>query len=285
VSKLITVPSPAKINLFLHVVGRRVDGYHLLQTAFQFIDLHDTLTFKLRDDGEVRLNTPVPGVTHAENIIVRAAQLLKSIAAVTYGVDIEVVKRIPLGGGLGGGSSNAATTLLVLNKLWDLRFTTSELCYLSNQLGADVPIFVFGHAAFAEGTGEKLTKATYPTPWYVLVTPQVTVPTREIFADAHLTRDTPPITPEYFLQHGGRNDLEPVVRRRYPLVAEIIDKLNDYGVARMTGAGASVYASFENQQDAINVTKKLPNHWKIHVVKGYNTSLLQRELISVAALI
>jgi len=211
---LLTLPAPAKLNLMLHILGRRPDGYHELQTIFQFLDYGDELSFALREDGEVRLQTEIEGVPHDSNLIVKAARALKEQSGCERGVDIWLKKVLPMGGGIGGGSSDAATTLLGLNHLWQLGWDEDRLAALGLKLGADVPVFVRGHAAFAEGVGEILTPVTPEEPWYVVLVPQVSVSTAEIFSDPLLTRDTPPIKVRPVPKGNSRNDCLPVVARR-----------------------------------------------------------------------
>ncbi|MEW5889293.1 MAG: 4-(cytidine 5'-diphospho)-2-C-methyl-D-erythritol kinase [Pseudomonadota bacterium] len=264
--------APAKLNLFLHVVGRRSDGYHLLQTAFRLIDLADTLRFRLRGDGAVVRVTDLPGVAADADLAVRAARLLQQAAGVRAGVDIALEKRIPLGGGLGGGSSDAATVLLALNRLWGVNWPRARLQALALRLGADVPFFVFGRNAFAEGVGEQLAPLELPPAWYVLLTPDVAVPTAEIFAAPGLTRDTKPIKIADFSAGWGRNDLEPVVRARYPEVARALAWLEGFesegGSARMSGSGASVFAPFATERAARQVLARAPGGLRGWVVRG-----------------
>jgi 4-diphosphocytidyl-2-C-methyl-D-erythritol kinase len=247
-------PAPAKLNLFLHVVGRRDDGYHLLQTLFQFLDLHDDLAFTPTTDGRITLATPLPGVPSAHDLTVRAATLLKAAAGAHAGVEIAVRKRIPLGGGLGGGSSDAATTLLALNALWGLHLSPTELAGLGLQLGADVPVFVHGHAAWAEGVGERLTPMDPACPWYVVLVPPVHVPTAQVFKaykdaqERQLTHYSPAITIRDFRAGSGRNDLEPLVRALYPPVDAALAWLAGFGDARMTGSGACVFLPVESAE-------------------------------------
>ncbi len=209
-------PAPAKLNLFLHVVGRREDGYHLLQTVFRLLDFSDRLQFALRDDGAIKLHTPIPGVPEEKDLCVRAAKLLQQESGVSLGADIFLEKHIPMGGGLGGGSSDAATTLLALNRLWKLGWKRERLLKLGLRLGADVPVFIFGESAFAEGVGEKLSAITLPPAWYLVLTPPVHVSTAHIFGSKELTRNTIPIKIPPFSVELGHNDLEPVVSRTYP---------------------------------------------------------------------
>jgi 4-diphosphocytidyl-2-C-methyl-D-erythritol kinase len=261
-------PAPAKLNLMLHVLGRRADGYHQLQTVFRLIDLADTLAFMPRDDGTVRLATPLPDVPEDHDLTVRAARLLRAETGCTAGATIAIEKRIPLGGGLGGGSSDAATTLIALNELWATGLARSDLARLGLALGADVPFFLFGRNALGEGIGEVLTALALPPAWYVVITPQVAVPTREIFNSGALTRDSKPLRIAVFFAGLGRNDLEPVVRARYPEVARAIDWLARHGTARMSGSGASVFAAFEHEDEARSVAAQVPGQWCTWVVRG-----------------
>lgn len=261
-------PAPAKLNLFLHVVGRRADGYHLLQTAFRFIDYGDELGFAVRDDGVVRRITELAGVPADADLCVRAARLLKDRAGCSLGADIELVKRLPMGGGLGGGSSDAATTLVVLNRLWQTGLTRVQLQDLAVELGADVPVFVFGRSAFAEGVGERLAEIRLRPAWYLVLVPETAVSTAEIFSAPELTRNTIAITIAAFSVGQGRNDLEPVVCRRYPQVARHLEWLRRYGDARMTGSGACVFCGFETEAQAQRVLAKLPADMRGFVARG-----------------
>jgi 4-diphosphocytidyl-2-C-methyl-D-erythritol kinase len=268
-------PAPAKINLFLHVTGRRPDGYHLLQTVFQFLDYGDTLDFELRDDGVIRSAEPLPGIAPEADLTVRAARLLQRHAGVAQGVEIRIAKRIPLGGGLGGGSSDAATTLWALNCLWGLGMSPDTLAGLGLQLGADVPVFVRGHAAWAEGIGEILTPLTLEEPWYLVLIPDTQVPTAAIFAAPELTRASDALTIDGFLSGDhGLNVCEPVVRARYPRVAEALDWLARYAPARMSGTGSCVFARFTQRQAAEDVQRRLPAGWRGFVARGCNRSPL-----------
>jgi 4-diphosphocytidyl-2-C-methyl-D-erythritol kinase len=261
-------PAPAKLNLMLHVVGRRADGYHLLQTVLRLIDLGDTLAFAPRTDGAIRLATPLPGVAEEEDLAVRAARLLQAETGCRQGATIAIEKLIPLGGGLGGGSSDAATTLIALNELWGAGLGRAGLARIGLALGADVPFFLFGRNALGEGIGEVLTALDLPPSWYVVVSPQVAVSTREIFAAAELTRDTKPLKITAFSAGAGRNDLEPVVRARFPEVARAIDWLASHGEARMSGSGSSVFAAFEHEDEARAVAAKVPGEWRAWAVRG-----------------
>ncbi len=268
----LTCPAPAKLNLFLHVIGRRPDGYHLLQTLFRFIDLHDTLHFTLREDGAVHRTSKLEGVAMEHDLCVRAARLLQSETGCSLGVDIEVEKLIPMGGGLGGGSSDAATTLIALNRLWSLGLTRSQLMQIGLRLGADVPVFVFGENAFAEGVGEELQTYPLADAWYVVLFPPVQVPTAHIFSRPELTRDTVSITMRALLkgqlEQPLRNDLQPVVCELYPEVARHISWLGNFGKAKMTGSGASVFAEFANRNQAEAVLRHLPRGMHGVVAQG-----------------
>lgn len=272
------LPAPAKLNLMLHILGRRADGYHELQTLFQFLDFGDELGFALRSDGEIHLHTPIDGVPHDSNLIVRAARMLQQHASCALGADIWLDKRLPMGGGIGGGSSDAATTLLGLNHLWRLGCSEDQLATLGLSLGADVPVFVRGHAAFAEGVGEKLQPVTLSEPWFLVAIPQVLVSTAEIFSDPELTRDTPPIKVRSLLEGGGRNDCQPVVTKRYSEVRNALILLNKFVPTRLTGTGACVFGSFPNQDDADKVARQLPATLPSFIAQGRNISMLHRKL-------
>lgn len=274
-------PAPAKLNLFLHVVGRRADGYHLLQTAFRLLDHGDGLDIEPRTDGRIvraapLSGAPLAGVAEADDLTVRAARALQPYAAAGAGVTIRLDKRLPQGGGLGGGSSDAATVLLALNQLWELDLPRATLQSIALTLGADVPVFVFGQTAFAEGVGERLQALTVPPAWYVVLTPPVAVPTAEIFAAAELTRDTPVLRMPGFSAgldgltdpYALRNDLEMVARVRYPVVAQHLDWLARYGQARMTGSGACVFAGFGHETEARAVFDKRPAGMQGFVAQG-----------------
>ncbi|MDX2354916.1 4-(cytidine 5'-diphospho)-2-C-methyl-D-erythritol kinase [Stutzerimonas xanthomarina] len=280
--RALTLPAPAKLNLMLHILGRRADGYHELQTLFQFLDHGDELTFTARTDGQIRLHTDLPGVEHDSNLIVRAARLLQTHSACTLGADIELIKRLPMGGGIGGGSSDAATTLLGLDYLWQTRLGVDRLAAIGLTLGADVPVFVRGRAAFAEGVGERLQPVELSEPWYLVVAPQVSVSTAEIFSDPELTRNTPAITVRSLLAGGGHNDCQPVVERRYPEVRNALSLLNKFVPARMTGTGACVFGSFPNKGEADKVCRQLPADLPAFIAQGRNISMLHRKLAKLA---
>ena len=270
------LPAPAKLNLFLHILGRRPDGYHELQTLFQFLDHGDELGFRRREDGQIRLHTDVPGVPHDSNLIVRAARRLQEQSGTRLGADIWLDKRLPMGGGIGGGSSDAATTLVGLNHLWGLDWSEDRLAELGLALGADVPVFVRGHAAFAEGVGEQLTPVSPDEPWYLVLAPQVSVSTAEIFSDPELTRDTPAIRVRSLPEGGGHNDCQPVVEKRYSEVRNALKWLNNFVQARMTGTGACVFGSFPNRDEADRVSRQLPATLPSFIARGCNRSPLHR---------
>lgn len=272
-------PAPAKLNLFLHVTGRRADGFHLLQTVFQFLDYGDVLHFALRGDGVVRRMNDLPGVAAESDLVVRAARLLQAATGCARGVDITVEKVLPMGGGLGGGSSDAATTLVALNALWRLGLDEERLAALGLSLGADVPVFVRGRAAWAEGVGERLEPVDLPEPWYLVLVPPVGVATAAVFGAPELTRDCPPITIRDFLAGRGGNVCEPVVRGRFPAVAEALDWLGRFAPARMTGTGCCVFAAFADEDQARAVAAQLPAGWRGFVARGCNRSPLLERLV------
>ncbi|WJW75948.1 4-(cytidine 5'-diphospho)-2-C-methyl-D-erythritol kinase [Thiohalobacter sp. IOR34] len=271
-------PAPAKLNLFLHVTGRRPDGYHELQTLFQFLDFGDELRFRLRPDGQVLRSAALAGVSAEADLCLRAARRLQALAGVKAGVEITLDKRLPMGGGLGGGSSDAATVLLALNRLWGCDLTLDELARLGLELGADVPVFVRGRAAWAEGVGERLEPVELPEPWYLVLVPSVSVSTAGVFSAPELTRDSRRITIADFLSGAGRNDCEPVVRARYPEVARLLDWLGQRGEARLTGTGGCVFAAFDSREAAEGVKAELPPAWSGFVARGCNRSPLYRAL-------
>lgn len=268
-------PAPAKLNLFLHITGRREDGYHCLQTVFQFLDHADRLYFDIRPDPAIRRFGGPAGVPQQADLCVRAASLLQETTGSQQGVDIYSEKVIPVGGGLGGGSSDAATTLWALNRLWGLGLNARELAGLGLQLGADVPVFIQGEAAWAEGVGEILTPVTLPEPWYLVVIPPVSVSTADIFSDPELTRDTPEMTIRDFLSGGGHNDCEAVVRHRHPEIAAALDWLDTMTPARLTGTGACIFAAFGAEADARTIEQQMPAAWSGFVARGCNRSPLQ----------
>ena len=274
-------PAPAKLNLFLHILGRRPDGYHELQTCFQFVDLCDEISLEVRADGRIRRVAAIADVAEEADLCVRAARALQSAAGCALGADISVLKRIPMGGGLGGGSSDAATCLVALNHLWQLSWPIDDLAALGLKLGADVPVFVRGRAAWAEGIGERLTPLYPPDAPseanYLILKPNIGVSTAEVFQDIELTRNSAPITIHGFLASGGRNDCLSVVRRRYPEVARALDWLSGFGPARLTGTGACVFLACEMPARGREILRELPPGWNGFLVRGLNDSpLLER---------
>jgi 4-diphosphocytidyl-2-C-methyl-D-erythritol kinase len=273
-NRVLTCSAPAKLNLFLLVTGRRSDGYHTLQTLFRFIDRSDELSLRLRSDGRVKRVTELSGVAESNDLSVRAARLLQTETACRLGVDIAIRKHLPLGGGLGGGSSDAASALVGLNRLWDLRLPRAKLQDLALKLGADVPVFVFGRNALAEGIGERLQAIDLPPAWYLVLVPPVAVSSAAVFADPELTRSTTPVTIRAFSEgcdpseRFGRNDLEAVVCRRYPEVAHHLKWLRRFGPAALTGSGACVYCPFDSEAPALSALAQLPSGMKGFVAQG-----------------
>lgn len=279
----ITLPSPAKLNLFLHIVGQRPDGYHELQTLFQFLDYGDDITLTLTPERPgVRLETPIPGVPDGDNLIIKAAlALTKKAPGELSGVSIAIKKRLPMGGGLGGGSSNAATTLLGLNHLWRLNLGLDELAEMGLTLGADVPVFVRGHAAFGEGVGEKLTPAQPPEDWFLVLKPDCNINTGKIFSAQGLTRDTPRIRIAPAFEGDAsryRNDCEDVVRRLYPEVNTSMEWLTQFGPARLTGTGACIFGRFPTESATRIIWESKPSGIIGFVAKGVNVSPLHQKL-------
>ncbi|WP_153162111.1 4-(cytidine 5'-diphospho)-2-C-methyl-D-erythritol kinase [Zoogloea sp. 1C4] len=271
----VTVPAPAKINLFLHIIGRRPDGYHLLQTAFRMIDWGDEITLQRRDDGQIRRTTDVPGVPAESDLVVRAALALKAASGSPWGADIGVEKRIPMGGGLGGGSSDAASVLIALNRIWGCGLSRQRLQEIGLTLGADVPFFVFGETAFAEGVGEALQALDVPPAWYVMVAPKVSVPTAQIFSAPGLTRDSKPLIMRGFATHETRNDMQTTVCKLFPEVAEALGWLSQYGAAIMSGSGACIFAPFYSKDVAEQVRAKAPEGWDVWIAKGLDSHPLK----------
>ena len=275
-------PAPAKLNLFLHIVGRRADGYHELQTLFQFVDLCDEIRIAVRPDGQIRRISGPAGVPEDQDLVVRAARALQQAAGAAPGADIEVIKRIPMGAGLGGGSSDAATTLVALNALWGLGLPRERLAALGLTLGADVPVFVMGRVAWAEGVGERLTPLYPPdAPQesnYLIIKPNVSISTGAVFQDPELTRNTPPITIAGFLESGGHNDCTAVVRRRYPDVAAVLDLPGLQGRARLTGTGACVFVACATIAAAREMMSRLPPSLEAYPARGMNDSPLLEKL-------
>lgn len=281
----LSLPAPAKLNLMLHITGRRPDGYHNLQTIFQFLDYGDQLDFQTRNDGQLTLTPEIPGVPRESNLIIRAARALQSVYARHYpaqvvpGANIYLKKILPMGGGLGGGSSDAATTLLALNHLWQLELPLPQLAAIGLHLGADVPVFVNGYAAFAEGVGEELTPLPdLDEPWYLVACPPVEVNTGKIFSHELLTRNSPVINIRLALEQGGRNDCQQVVTMLYPEVDKALNLLNKFSQAKMTGTGACVFAAFDSEAKAISAFEQVPAELPVFVAKGANCSCAHRLL-------
>lgn len=274
-------PAPAKLNLMLRITGRRADGYHSLQTVFQMLELCDWLKFSPMDADVVRLSNPIPGVPEETDLTVRAAKLLKEYSGCRLGVSIEIEKNLPMGGGLGGGSSDAATTLVVLNRLWGLDLSVEELMNLGLRLGADVPVFVFGHSAWAEGVGEELQSVTLPEKWVVILKPDCHVNTKEIFCAKELTRDSKAIKMSDFLAGESRNDCTLVVSKLYQPVADALDALSVYAESRLTGTGACVFALFESEEGASYAAQALAGDWLVFVTRAVNSSLLSKKMEQV----
>lgn len=272
----LSLPAPAKLNLMLHITGQREDGYHNLQTLFQFLDHSDELYFEQLPTADIEVINELNDIAKEDNLIYRAASLLQQHSNCQQGARIELKKLLPMGAGLGGGSSDAATTLIALNLLWNLDYDLPELAKLGLQLGADVPVFVMGHAAWAEGVGEQLTPVAPEEPWYLVLTPNCHVSTAEIFSHKELTRNTSAITIATALEGGGRNDCEAVVSALYPQVKQALFWLNQFAAAKMTGTGASIFASFDTQDQAQQVLAQLPDTLQGFIARGQNTSPLHR---------
>lgn len=274
-TKTLSLLSPAKLNLFLHITGRRADGYHNLQTLFQLLNYGDTLSFELRQDAEITLKPEIPGVAFEDNLIIKAARLLQQQSGTSQGADITLEKRLPMGGGIGGGSSNAATTLVALNHLWGCHFSSIQLQQLGLALGADVPVFVNAQTAWAEGVGEVLQPIEMPQNWFLVVQPDCHVSTQQIFSHKDLTRDSPAIKVAAFLEQGGQNACQALVRTLYPQVDEALNWFADHGYsAKLTGTGACVFAQFTTAEAAHDVLSCLPKHLPGFVAQGVNRSPL-----------
>lgn len=280
----LSLPAPAKLNRMLHIVGRRADGYHELQTLFQILDRGDTLHFAPREDGVIQLQPVMAGVDHDANLIVRAARLLQHESGTSLGADIHLEKRLPLGGGLGGGSSDAATTLLALDRLWSLSLGLPRLAELGLSLGADVPVFVYGRSAWAEGIGERLTPVTLETPWFVVLHPGEEISTPAVFGHPELTRNTPPISMARALRgeaeqgRAWRNDCEAAVKRLSPKVAQALDWLSAFGPAMLTGTGSCLFCPLTSEQQADRILRRVDSHWHAFKARGCNTSPLHDAL-------
>ena len=270
--------SPAKLNLFLHVNGRREDGYHELQTLFQFLNYGDNISLQLNNEATISLLTPVEGVAYEDNLIVKAARILEPLNKSGKGINISIDKVLPMGGGLGGGSSNAATILLALNQMWQINLPLSDLANLGLTLGADVPIFVHGFAAFAEGVGEKLMPASPDEDWFLVAKPDCHISTVEVFQSKELPRNTPKISSENLDVHHSQNDCEVVVTKRYPEVANLLATLVEYAPSRMTGTGACIFTRCTSEQEARDIQAQLPDHIESFVAKGVNQSPVHQAL-------
>ena len=274
-------PSPAKLNLFLHIIGRLDNGYHQLETVFQFLDYHDTIDLKVTTDKAIKLLTPIPGVDNDDNLIIKAALLLQNTTQCQQGVEIKLDKLLPMGGGLGGGSSNAATVLLALNALWQTKLDIKQLAELGLTLGADVPIFIHGFAAFAQGIGEKLTPAAPKTYWYLVSKPNCSISTASVFTAPDLTRDTPAIRYSDANIENYHNDCQTWVIKHYPEVAKLLAWLIEYAPSQMTGTGACVFSRFSSKKDACYVQSLLPNDIESFVAEGLNQSPLHAAIAAV----
>jgi 4-diphosphocytidyl-2-C-methyl-D-erythritol kinase len=274
-------PAPAKLNLFLHIVGRRDDGYHLLQTVFQLLDWGDVVRLRVRDDGAIRRIDPLPGVADEVDLGVRAANALKQATRCALGAEIAIGKRIPLGGGLGGGSSDAATVLVALNALWNTGLDEDALAAIGATLGADVPVFVRGRSAWAEGVGEQLTPIALPERWYLVVDPGVSVPTRELFQVPELTPNSARLTIPLFVSGVATgNAFEPVVRGRFPAVAAALDALGRFGETRLSGSGGCVFAAFPSREAGAAALAEIPDGWRAWLARGVDESTLRRRLVA-----
>jgi 4-diphosphocytidyl-2-C-methyl-D-erythritol kinase len=273
-----TWPAPAKLNLMLRITHRRTDGYHALQTVFQLLDWCDWLTFRPLNTPHIRLKKPLDSVPEATDLTVRAATLLKKASAYPHGVEIDLEKNLPMGGGLGGGSSDAATTLVVLNQLWEIGFSRQQLTTLGLQLGADVPVFIYGFSAWAEGIGEKLQKITIPEQWVVIIKPDCHVNTAEIFSHQDLTRDSKIITIADFLAGQQQNDCLKVVCKLNSSVKHALLALSEFETAKLTGTGACVFAQFNSYKSATIAYEALKPKWQVYLSKGMNRSLLSKKL-------
>ena len=271
-------PSPAKLNLFLHILGRYDNGYHKLQSLFQMLDYGDKLAFDINHTGTIAMSTPLKGVKDEDNLIIRAAKLLAAQTKTKLGAHISLEKCLPMGGGIGGGSSNAATTLVALNALWGTRLSVHQLADIGLQLGADVPIFVRGETAFAEGVGEQITPAPQPEQWFLVANPNVHISTGEIFTAQELTRNTPSMDWADYKFEETRNDCQQLVVNRYPEVAKLLQWLVHYAPSRMTGTGACVFATFSDYTLAEQVRAQMPESWQSFVAKGVNRSPLLDKL-------
>lgn len=275
----LSLPSPAKLNLFLHIINQRDDGYHNIQTLFQFVDWCDTLHFHVRSDDGIYLESNMDDVAESDNLIVKAAKHLRSATGCQKGIDIRLEKNLPMGAGMGGGSSNAATTFLALNYLWQTQLPIENLLSLGRDIGADVPIFVYGHAAWAEGIGDELTPMILPERWYVLLVPKVSIRTESIYKDPRLTRDSAALTIDHYHPDQGHNDFEKLLRFDHPEIAHALDWLGQFAKSRMTGSGSVVFAGFDSKEEAGTIAAQAPPDYQARVVKGLNESPLHQVLM------
>jgi 4-diphosphocytidyl-2-C-methyl-D-erythritol kinase len=287
INKVIEFPAPAKINLFLHIVGQRGDGYHNLETLFQFLDHSDTITLTTTEQPDITLLTPIKGVPNKDNLIVKAALLLKNKTNTSFGVKISINKILPMGGGLGGGSSNAATILVALNTLWQCKLSTDELATLGLSLGADVPIFIHGFSAFAQGVGEQLNAIQPLQAWYLITKPDCSISTQQVFTAADLPRNTERLPANAletndFINDSFHNDCQTLVIKRYPEVAKLLAWLVEYAPSRMTGTGACVFTRFSSQDEALTLQAKLPEGISSFVAQGLNQSPLSKVLAQLS---
>ena len=267
-------PAPAKLNLFLHILGRRSDGYHELQTVFQLLDFGDEIQFDSQDDGNINVSGNYTGIKLVDDLAYKAATLLKEVAGTSKGICISINKHIPIGSGLGGGSTDAATVLVALNQIWKVGLSTSELMELGLKLGADVPVFIYGHTAWAEGIGDKLEPLMLPEDWYLVIYPKCCVNTAQVFNNSNLTRNSSPITIRDFKRGLHKNDCEIVVFREFPEIAEAAGWLGQWTQARLTGTGSCVFGKFMSIQSVNEVFDRLPRKWQGFVTKGINKSTL-----------
>jgi 4-diphosphocytidyl-2-C-methyl-D-erythritol kinase len=274
----ITLPAPPKLNLFLHITGRRDDGYHNLQTLFQLLDGGDELSSTPTENSQISLSPQIDGVAESDNLIVRAALILQRESNCSQGCKIKLDKKLPMGAGLGGGSSNAATTLLALNKLWGCDLTIDKLAEIGAQLGADVPVFIKGESAFAEGIGDQLTPVEIPESWYLVVTPDCIVSTEKIFSNPQLTRNSSPIKIRALSEEQYRNDCQTIVEKLHPQVKEVVDWLETYSAPLMTGTGSSVFCRWATEAQAKEVLSRVPQHWNAFIARGVNHSLVHQKL-------
>lgn len=274
----LSLPSPAKLNLFLHILNRREDGHHNIQTLFQFIDWCDTLHFHVRSDDGIYLKSNIAGVSESDNLVIKAAQKLRQATGCTTGIDIDLEKCLPLGAGIGGGSSNAATTLLALNYLWQTQLSADDLLHLGGQLGADVPVFIYGHSAWADGIGDGLTAMILPERWYVLLVPNVSICTSELYSDPRLVRDGAELNIDHYRHGEGHNDFEKLLRFDHPEIAHALDWLGQFSKARITGSGSIVFAGFDSKEEAGTIAAQASSAYKVQVVKGLNESPLHKVL-------